>query len=276
MSGRLERRYRRLLVAYPAAYRAAHGDEISDPAGGRGANPRFPAPREAAGLLLGGCGPGPARRVGATPRGCARRAAPRVLPGRVANLSRPCNWPGPMDRPRRRWRPAVLRLGPDRAGRTALAALAAARPLLPPVGRPGGCPGTATGRRSRATPCRRRPGRPCLAAGRPAAASVRGGGCCCRSPSWRSRRWSSPGRSPSGPGWRPAPGGRAGGRGRRRRPRPRWPRPSSWPRPVPRRRGGRRGCHGAGALVYWTVVAMLTVGLAAVAWRIRRVQLRER
>ncbi|MER6510978.1 hypothetical protein ABT158_29445 [Nonomuraea sp. NPDC001636] len=51
----LERRYRRLLLAYPRTYRAAHGDELLDvllesAAPGR----RVPVPREAWGLLVGG------------------------------------------------------------------------------------------------------------------------------------------------------------------------------------------------------------------------------
>ncbi|MFI7423450.1 hypothetical protein [Nonomuraea sp. NPDC049684] len=51
----LERRYRRLLLAYPRTYRTAHGDELLDvllesAAPGR----RIPVPREAWGLLTGG------------------------------------------------------------------------------------------------------------------------------------------------------------------------------------------------------------------------------
>ncbi|MEV0195841.1 hypothetical protein [Nonomuraea sp. NPDC050691] len=51
----LERRYRRLLLAYPRTYRAAHGDELLDvllesTAPGRS----FPELRETRGLLLGG------------------------------------------------------------------------------------------------------------------------------------------------------------------------------------------------------------------------------
>ncbi|GAA2290963.1 hypothetical protein GCM10010149_42680 [Nonomuraea roseoviolacea subsp. roseoviolacea] len=51
----LERRYRRLLLAYPRKYRAAHGDELLDvllesAAPGRS----VPEPREVWGLLLGG------------------------------------------------------------------------------------------------------------------------------------------------------------------------------------------------------------------------------
>ncbi|MEU1390268.1 MULTISPECIES: hypothetical protein [unclassified Nonomuraea] len=51
----LERRYRKLMLAYPRPYRAAHGDELLDvllesAAPGR----RIPVPREAWGLLTGG------------------------------------------------------------------------------------------------------------------------------------------------------------------------------------------------------------------------------
>ncbi|MEV0145089.1 MULTISPECIES: hypothetical protein [unclassified Nonomuraea] len=51
----LERRYRRLLLAYPRQYRTAHGDELLDvllesAAPGRS----LPVPREAWGLILGG------------------------------------------------------------------------------------------------------------------------------------------------------------------------------------------------------------------------------
>ncbi|MEU7893766.1 hypothetical protein AB0B45_12965 [Nonomuraea sp. NPDC049152] len=52
---RLERRYRRLLLAYPVGYRRAHGDELVDILLDT-AEPgqRSPDVREAAGLLLGG------------------------------------------------------------------------------------------------------------------------------------------------------------------------------------------------------------------------------
>lgn len=55
MSGRLRRRYERLLFTYPAAYRRAHGDEMLGTLL-EAARPdqRLPAPREAIGLLLGG------------------------------------------------------------------------------------------------------------------------------------------------------------------------------------------------------------------------------
>jgi hypothetical protein len=55
MSGRLRRRYARLLVTYPSAYRWAHGDEILGTLL-EAARPdqQIPTPREAASLLLGG------------------------------------------------------------------------------------------------------------------------------------------------------------------------------------------------------------------------------
>jgi hypothetical protein len=50
----LERRYRRLLLAYPRQYRAAHGDELLDVLLADAAGRRVPAPKEAWGLLVGG------------------------------------------------------------------------------------------------------------------------------------------------------------------------------------------------------------------------------
>jgi hypothetical protein len=55
MSGRLRRRYERLLFTYPSAYRGAHGDEmISTLLEAARPGQHFPAPRETASLLLGG------------------------------------------------------------------------------------------------------------------------------------------------------------------------------------------------------------------------------
>jgi hypothetical protein len=55
MSGRLRRRYQRLLVTYPFAYQRAHGDEIIGTLlDAARPDQQFPAPREAASLLLGG------------------------------------------------------------------------------------------------------------------------------------------------------------------------------------------------------------------------------
>ena len=55
MSGRLRRRYERLLFTYPSAYRRAHGEEmIGTLLVAAGPDQQLPAPREAASLLLGG------------------------------------------------------------------------------------------------------------------------------------------------------------------------------------------------------------------------------
>ncbi|SHN46711.1 hypothetical protein [Cryptosporangium aurantiacum] len=55
MSGRLERRYRRLLRAYPAHYRAARGDELVDTyLDTVGPDRRWPDLRDAADVLAGG------------------------------------------------------------------------------------------------------------------------------------------------------------------------------------------------------------------------------
>jgi hypothetical protein len=55
MNERLRRRYRRLLAAYPPAYRAARGEEIlTTLAEGSRPGQRFPTAREAGGLMLGG------------------------------------------------------------------------------------------------------------------------------------------------------------------------------------------------------------------------------
>jgi hypothetical protein len=55
MSRRLRRRYERLLFTYPAAYRRAHGDEmLGTLLDAARPDQRLPAPREAISLLLGG------------------------------------------------------------------------------------------------------------------------------------------------------------------------------------------------------------------------------
>ena len=55
MRGRLRRRYQRLLATYPSAYRRAHGDEIiSTLLDAARPDQQLPAPREAVSLLLGG------------------------------------------------------------------------------------------------------------------------------------------------------------------------------------------------------------------------------
>ena len=145
MSGRLERRYRRLLLAYPAAYRAAHGDEIIGTLL-EAAPPtqRFPVPREATGLLLGGLRS--RSRLAATaspPQVWSDGLQLGVLLIVLANLRQAL---GLANAP---WTAlvavgvlAVLRGWARTAlAATALAAIAAARPLLPAVGLPWWLPG---------------------------------------------------------------------------------------------------------------------------------------
>lgn len=147
MSGRLRRRYQRLLVTYPSAYRRAHGDEIiSTLLDAARPDQRFPAPREAASLLLGGL------------RTRARQAAlqaPRrlwtdglhlgVLLIVLVNLGHALQPPSPF--PLWITLVAVGALAMLRGWtRTALmaatvTALAAARPLLPSVSLPWWLPG---------------------------------------------------------------------------------------------------------------------------------------
>jgi hypothetical protein len=145
MSGRLRRRYERLLVTYPPAYRRAHGEEmISTLLEAARPDQHLPAPRETASLLLGGL------------RTRARQAAmqsPRrlwtdglhlgVLLIVLVNLGHALQSPFPL------WIAlgalgalAVLR-GWTRTAliATTVAALAAARPLLPPVSLPWWLPG---------------------------------------------------------------------------------------------------------------------------------------
>jgi hypothetical protein len=145
MSGRLRRRYQRLLVTYPPAYRRAHGEEmISTLLEAAQPDQHLPAPRETASLLLGGL------------RTRARQAAmqsPRrlwtdglhlgVLLIVLVNLGHALQSPFPL------WIAlgalgalAVLR-GWTRTAliATTVAALAAARPLLPPVSLPWWLPG---------------------------------------------------------------------------------------------------------------------------------------
>jgi hypothetical protein len=145
MSQRLGRRYRWLLLAYPPDYRASHGEEIIGTLL-EAASPtqRFPSGREATGLLLGG--------LRTRARQAAAASPPRlwsdglhlgVLLIVLANLSQA------LDLGRGPWTAlvavgavAVLR-GWTRTAMvtTALAALAAARPLLPPVELPWWLPG---------------------------------------------------------------------------------------------------------------------------------------
>jgi hypothetical protein len=145
MSPRLERCYRWLLLAYPPEYRAVHGEEIigtlleaSPP------TQRLPSRREATGLLLGG--------LRTRARQAAAASPPRVwtdglqLGGLLivlANLSQALELARPP------WT-ALIAVGAVAVLRgwirsavvaTALAALVAARPLLPPVELPWWLPG---------------------------------------------------------------------------------------------------------------------------------------
>jgi hypothetical protein len=145
MSGRLRRRYQRLLFTYPAAYRRAHGEEIIGTLL-EAARPdqRLPAPRETASLLLGGL------RMRA--QQAARQSPTRlwadglhlgVLLIVLVNLGHALRMLVPL------WI-ALLAVGALAVLRgwvrtaliaTAAAALAAARPLLPQVALPWWLPG---------------------------------------------------------------------------------------------------------------------------------------
>jgi hypothetical protein len=145
VSGRLRRRYERLLVTYPSAYRRAHGEEmIGTLLEAARPDQRFPAPREAVSLLLGG--------LRTRARQAARQSPRRlwadglhlgVLLIVLVNLGHALQMPFPL------WIAlvalgalAVLR-GWTRAAliATVVAALAAARPLLPQVSLPWWLPG---------------------------------------------------------------------------------------------------------------------------------------
>jgi hypothetical protein len=144
MSGRLRRRYQRLLFTYPSGYRAAHGDEILSTLLEAAPTQRFPSWRESTSLLLGGL------------RMRARQAAkesPRrlwtdglhlgVLLVVLVNLGSSLETRFPL------WIAlvavgalAVLRgWGRTALAATAIAALAVARPLLPQIGLPWWLPG---------------------------------------------------------------------------------------------------------------------------------------
>ena len=147
MSGRLRRRYQRLLFTYPSAYRKVHGEEMLGTLL-EAARPdqRFPAPRETASLLLGGL---------RTRAQQAARQSPRrlwtdglqlgVLLIVLVNLGHALQAPSPFPL----WIAlvAITALAVLRGWtRTALiaatvAALAAARPLLPQVALPWWLPG---------------------------------------------------------------------------------------------------------------------------------------
>jgi hypothetical protein len=145
MSERLERRYRRLLLAYPPDYRAAHGEEIIGTLL-EAASPtqRSPSGREATGLLLGGLRTRARQAAAASPpRVWSDGLHLGVLLIVLANLSQA------LELGRAPWT-AVVAVGAVAVLRgwtrtavvaTALAALAAARPLLPPVDLPWWLPG---------------------------------------------------------------------------------------------------------------------------------------
>jgi hypothetical protein len=145
MSGRLRRRYERLLVTYPSAYRRAHGEEmLGTLLDAARPDQQLPAPREAVSLLLGGL---------RTRAHQAARQSPRrlwadglhlgVLLIVLVNLGHALQMPFPL------WI-ALVALGALAVLRgwtrtaliaTAVTALAAARPLLPPVSLPWWLPG---------------------------------------------------------------------------------------------------------------------------------------
>jgi hypothetical protein len=145
MSQRLERRYRWLLLAYPPDYRAAHGEEIIGTLL-EAASPtqRFPSGREATGLLLGGLRTRARQAAAASPpRVWSDGLHLGVLLIVLANLSQALELGrGPWTALVAVGAVAVLR-GRTRTAMvaTALAALAAARPLLPPVELPWWLPG---------------------------------------------------------------------------------------------------------------------------------------
>jgi hypothetical protein len=145
MSGRLRRRYQRLLVTYPPGYRAAHGEEIlSTLLEAAGPAQRFPSWREATSLLLGGL------RMRA--RQTAKQSPTRlwtdglhlgVLLVVLVNLGGALELRFPL------WTVlvavgalTVLRgWGRTALAATVIAALAVARPLLPHIGLPWWLPG---------------------------------------------------------------------------------------------------------------------------------------
>ena len=145
MSGRLRRRYQRLLFTYPTDYRAAHGEEIlSTLLEAAAPTQRWPSWRESTSLLLGGL------RLRA--RQAAKESPTRlwtdglhlgVLLVVLVNLGHAPQLRLPLST-------ALLAVGTLAVlrgwGRTALAAtaiaaLAVARPLLPHIGAPWWLPG---------------------------------------------------------------------------------------------------------------------------------------
>jgi hypothetical protein len=147
MSGRLRRRYERLLVTYPPAYRKAHGEEIiSTLLEAAQPDQHLPAPRETASLLLGGLRTRARQAATQSPRrlwtdGLQLGVLLIVLVNLGHALQPPFLFPlwialvalGAL---------AVLR-GWTRTAliTTAVTALAAARPLLAPVALPWWLPG---------------------------------------------------------------------------------------------------------------------------------------
>jgi hypothetical protein len=145
MSGRLRRRYQRLLFTYPTDYRAAHGEEIlSTLLEAAAPTQRWPSWRESTSLLLGG--------LGLRARQAAKESSRRlwtdglhlgVLLVVLVNLG------GAMEMGPAPWIAllavgalAVLRgWGRTALAATAIAALAVARPLLPHIGLPWWLPG---------------------------------------------------------------------------------------------------------------------------------------
>jgi hypothetical protein len=147
MSGRLRRRYARLLVTYPSAYRRAHGDEILGTLlDAARPDQRIPTPREAGSLLLGGLRTRAHQAAKQSPRRLwADGLHLGVLLIVLVNLGHAVQTPSPFPL----W-PALVALGALAVLRgwtrtallaTAVAALAAARPLLPQVSLPWWLPG---------------------------------------------------------------------------------------------------------------------------------------
>jgi hypothetical protein len=149
MSGRLRRRYERLLVIYPSAYRRAHGEEmLGTLLDAAQPNQHLPAPREAVSLLLGGLRTRAHQAAKQSPRrlwtdGLHLGVLLIVLVNLGHALGHALQSPFPL------WIAlvaltalAVLRGWPRTALiATAVTALAAARPLLPPVSLPWWLPG---------------------------------------------------------------------------------------------------------------------------------------
>jgi hypothetical protein len=149
MSGRLRRRYQRLLFTYPSDYRRSHGEEmLSTLLEAARPDQRFPAPREAASLLLGGLRTRARQAARQSPRRLwADGLQLGVLLIVLVNLGHALQTPFP---PRFPLWIALVAVGALAVLRgwvrtaliaTAVAALAAARPLLPQVALPWWLPG---------------------------------------------------------------------------------------------------------------------------------------